>query len=101
VQLVVRVLFAHLLRADTLSHLWPEVVPVILNLVLSFPLGLSSLLILCIDLGTELLPAISLSYEKPEVCSLTHSPHYHSRRSPTLSPGLASPVNCAASLDRS
>eukprot|EP01129_Flabellula_baltica_P003237 TRINITY_DN1303_c0_g5_i1.p1 TRINITY_DN1303_c0_g5~~TRINITY_DN1303_c0_g5_i1.p1 ORF type:complete len:503 (-),score=84.71 TRINITY_DN1303_c0_g5_i1:371-1879(-) len=52
--------------AYTLSHLWPEVVPVLLLLGFGFPVALSSVLILAIDLGTELAPAISLSYEKME-----------------------------------
>jgi sodium/potassium-transporting ATPase subunit alpha len=63
-----RILFDNLKKtiAFTLAHLLPEVVPVLLTLAVSFPLGLSSLLILCIDCGTELVPAISLSYEPAE-----------------------------------
>jgi len=50
--------------AYTVTHMFPEVFPVLLNLAVGFPLGLSALLILTIDLGTELAPAISLAYEK-------------------------------------
>jgi len=51
--------------AYTLTHLLPEIVPVLLFLAISMPVGLGSVLILSIDLGTELGPAISLSYEVP------------------------------------
>jgi len=52
--------------AYTLTHLVPEVIPALLNLSVSYPLGMSSLLVLCIDLGTELAPAVSLAYEPSE-----------------------------------
>lgn len=52
--------------AYTLTHLWPEVVPVLCYLAFSLPVALSSLQILVIDLGTELAPAISLAYEEAE-----------------------------------
>lgn len=63
-----RVLFDNLKKtiAYTLTHLWPEIFPAILFLAFGFPLGLSSLQVLSIDLGTELLPAISLAYETAE-----------------------------------
>lgn len=63
-----RLLFDNLKKtvAYTLTHLLPEVVPVVLNLIIGYPLGLTSLLILSIDLGTELAPAISLAYEPSE-----------------------------------
>ena len=63
-----RVLFDNLKKtiAYTLSHLWPEIFPAILFLAFGFPLGLSALQVLSIDLGTELLPAMSLAYESAE-----------------------------------
>lgn len=63
-----RTIFDNLIKtiAYTLAHLLPEICPVLLNLALGLPTGLSSLQILSIDLGTELCPAISLAYEKPE-----------------------------------
>jgi len=63
-----RTIFDNLTKtvAYTITHLVPEIIPVLLNLALGLPLGLNSLLILCIDLGTELMPAISLAYEKSE-----------------------------------
>lgn len=63
-----RVIFDNLTKtiAYTLSHLWPEIMPVLCNLAFGLPLALSAVLILCVDLGTELFPAISLSYEEGE-----------------------------------
>lgn len=63
-----RLLFDNLKKtvAYTLTHLWPEVVPTLCTLAFGIPLALTSLLILSIDLGTELAPAISLAYEKAE-----------------------------------
>jgi sodium/potassium-transporting ATPase subunit alpha len=50
----------------TLTHLMPEIIPVLLNLAIGLPAALSSLQILSIDLGTELGPAVSLAYEPAE-----------------------------------
>jgi sodium/potassium-transporting ATPase subunit alpha len=63
-----RVIFENLVKsiAYTLSHLLPEVVPSVLALLIGFPFLISSLLVLMIDLGTEMCPAISLSYEPAE-----------------------------------
>jgi sodium/potassium-transporting ATPase subunit alpha len=71
-----RVLYSNLKKtiAYTLSHLWPEVVPVLLTLAFSFPLGLSGLFVLFIDCGTELVPAISLSYEPKEADVMAQRP---------------------------
>ena len=52
--------------AYTLAHLLPELLPILLTLALGMPLGINSLLILSIDLLTELAPAISLASEKME-----------------------------------
>ena len=40
---------------------------VILKCPFQIPLPLGALAVLCIDLGTDLLPAISLAYEEEEV----------------------------------
>jgi sodium/potassium-transporting ATPase subunit alpha len=63
-----RTIFDNLTKtiAYTCTHLWPEAVPVILTLAFGFPLALSAMLILTIDLFTELPPAISLAYEPSE-----------------------------------
>ncbi|VDK88562.1 unnamed protein product [Onchocerca ochengi] len=52
--------------AYTLAHLWPEIFPIVLQFTLGFPLGLSALQILSIDLASELPPSISLAYQSPE-----------------------------------
>jgi len=71
-----RILFDNLKKtvAYTLTHLIPEVIPILMNLALGFPLGLNSLLILTIDLGTELAPAISMAYEKAEADIMNRPP---------------------------
>ncbi len=63
-----RLVFDNLIKtiAYTLTHLWPEIFPVLLWLGVGMPKGLTSIQILSIDLGTELAPAISLAYEKQE-----------------------------------
>jgi sodium/potassium-transporting ATPase subunit alpha len=63
-----RLLFANLKKsiAYTLAHLVPEVVPVLLWAFAGTPQPMGSLLTLCIDLLTELVPATSLAYEEPE-----------------------------------
>lgn len=63
-----RLLFDNLKKtiAYTLTHLIPEVIPILMNLALGYPLGLNSLLILTIDLGTELAPSIALAFESAE-----------------------------------
>lgn len=44
----------------------PELIPFLLFIVLKIPLGLETIMILFIDIGTDLAPAISLAYEAPE-----------------------------------
>ena len=50
----------------TLTSNIPEIVPFLTWVVVGLPLPLSTILILLIDLGTDLLPAISLAYEEAE-----------------------------------
>jgi len=71
-----RVLFDNLKKASgyTLTHLWPEVVPVLINIAFDIPLAMNSLNVLTIDCGTELAPAISLAYEQPEGDVMKHPP---------------------------
>lgn len=63
-----RLIFDNLKKtiAYTVTHLVPEMVPFMLYIVISVPLGLGTITILFIDLGTDIIPAISLAYEKPE-----------------------------------
>ncbi|KAF9533592.1 aminophospholipid-transporting P-type ATPase [Crepidotus variabilis] len=63
-----RQIFANLKRSIqyTLSHSTPEVVPQLLYVVVPIPLPISAILILVIDLGFELLIALSFAWDKPE-----------------------------------
>jgi len=63
-----RLIFDNLKKsiAYTLSSNIPELVPFLLFMVIQIPLPLSTFLILCVDVGTDLVPAISLAYEKAE-----------------------------------
>ncbi|KAI0035024.1 aminophospholipid-transporting P-type ATPase [Vararia minispora EC-137] len=63
-----RQIFVNLKRSIqyTISHSTPEVVPQLLYVVVPIPLPLSAILILVIDLGFELLVALSFAWDKPE-----------------------------------
>ena len=50
----------------TLTRNIPEILPFLCWVIFSIPLPLSTVCILLIDLGTDMFPAISLAYEKPE-----------------------------------
>jgi sodium/potassium-transporting ATPase subunit alpha len=50
----------------TLSSNIPEISPFLIFILASVPLPLGTVTILCIDLGTDMVPAISLAYEKAE-----------------------------------
>eukprot|EP00467_Chlorarachnion_reptans_P021926 CAMPEP_0114488030 /NCGR_PEP_ID=MMETSP0109-20121206/1097_1 /TAXON_ID=29199 /ORGANISM="Chlorarachnion reptans, Strain CCCM449" /LENGTH=1147 /DNA_ID=CAMNT_0001664365 /DNA_START=106 /DNA_END=3549 /DNA_ORIENTATION=- len=63
-----RLIFDNLKKsiAYTLSSNIPEITPFLLFILIQIPLGLTTVLILLIDLGTDMLPAISLAYELKE-----------------------------------
>ncbi|TMW67298.1 hypothetical protein Poli38472_012414 [Pythium oligandrum] len=71
-----RVIYDNLKKtiAYTLTHLWPEIASVAINLAFGMPSGMTSLQILSIDLGTELGPAISLAYERAELDIMQRPP---------------------------
>jgi sodium/potassium-transporting ATPase subunit alpha len=50
----------------TLTSNVPQLIPFIVFVTTQLPLPLTTVLILCIDLGTDIFPAISMAYEKPE-----------------------------------
>jgi len=52
--------------AYTLSSNIPEISPFLMFILIQIPLPLPTVLILCIDLGTDMVPAISLAYENKE-----------------------------------
>ncbi|CAG5099506.1 Oidioi.mRNA.OKI2018_I69.XSR.g16556.t1.cds [Oikopleura dioica] len=63
-----RLIFDNLKKsiAYTLTSNIPEISPFLIFILFSIPLPLGTVTILCIDLGTDLLPAISLAYETAE-----------------------------------
>ena len=63
-----RLIFANLKKsiAYTLTSNIPEILPFLCMIALRIPLGLTTIMILCIDLGTDMLPAIAFAYEVPE-----------------------------------
>jgi sodium/potassium-transporting ATPase subunit alpha len=63
-----RLIFDNLKKsiAYTLSSNIPEISPFLIFILASIPLPLPTVLILCIDLGTDMVPAISLAYENRE-----------------------------------
>ncbi|CAM9277312.1 unnamed protein product [Ascophyllum nodosum] len=50
----------------TLCHIVPEVMPFLFYVVFGIPTAINSFLILCIDLGTEIGPALSFAWETAE-----------------------------------
>ena len=44
----------------------PEMTPFLMFIIMGIPLALGTVTIICIDLGTDIVPAISLAYELPE-----------------------------------
>lgn len=63
-----RLIFANLKKCITyvMSSNVPEIVPFLVFILFKLPLGLETIMILLIDLGTDLAPTISLAYEEPE-----------------------------------
>eukprot|EP00331_Platyophrya_macrostoma_P012587 CAMPEP_0176430802 /NCGR_PEP_ID=MMETSP0127-20121128/14454_1 /TAXON_ID=938130 /ORGANISM="Platyophrya macrostoma, Strain WH" /LENGTH=1107 /DNA_ID=CAMNT_0017812729 /DNA_START=26 /DNA_END=3349 /DNA_ORIENTATION=+ len=63
-----RLIFDNLKKcvAYVLCHLVPEVLPFLITIIGGLPLGIQTLVIMFIDLGTELAPGILLAYEEPE-----------------------------------
>lgn len=63
-----RLIFDNLKKsiAYTLTSNIPEISPFLLFIIANIPLPLGTVTILCIDLGTDMLPAISMAYEEPE-----------------------------------
>ncbi|KAK3932865.1 Sodium/potassium-transporting ATPase subunit alpha [Frankliniella fusca] len=63
-----RLIFDNLKKsiAYTLTSNIPEISPFLAFILLDIPLPLGTVTILCIDLGTDMVPAISLAYEEAE-----------------------------------
>ncbi|KAI9562820.1 alpha subunit of putative +/K+ ATPase [Daphnia sinensis] len=71
-----RLIFDNLKKsiAYTLTSNIPEIMPFLMYILLDIPLPLGTITILCIDLGTDMVPAISLAYEGPESDIMTLRP---------------------------
>jgi Cation transporting ATPase, C-terminus len=63
-----RLIFDNLKKsiAYTLTSNIPEISPFLMFIICDIPLPLGTITILCIDLGTDMVPAISLAYEQAE-----------------------------------
>uniref|UniRef100_A0A8D0HLC2 Sodium/potassium-transporting ATPase subunit alpha n=1 Tax=Sphenodon punctatus TaxID=8508 RepID=A0A8D0HLC2_SPHPU len=63
-----RLIFDNLKKsiAYTLTSNIPEITPFLFFIIANIPLPLGTVTILCIDLGTDMVPAISLAYEQAE-----------------------------------
>mmetsp|Transcript_30058 Transcript_30058/g.42255 ORF Transcript_30058/g.42255 Transcript_30058/m.42255 type:complete len:1053 (-) Transcript_30058:74-3232(-) len=81
-----RIIFDNLKKSIcyTLSSNSAELVPFIVFVIFQIPLALSAVLILCIDLGTDMVPAISLAYERPESDIMRRPPRKSTDRLVTL-----------------
>merc|ERR1719220_2644809 len=71
-----RLIFDNLKKsiAYTLTSNIPEISPFLAFILCDIPLPLGTVTILCIDLGTDLLPAISLAYEEAETDIMKRNP---------------------------
>lgn len=71
-----RLIFDNLKKsiAYTLTSNIPEIMPFLCYIVIRIPLPLSTVLILCVDLGTDMVPAISLAHETKEADIMDRPP---------------------------
>ncbi|XP_011874816.1 PREDICTED: sodium/potassium-transporting ATPase subunit alpha-like [Vollenhovia emeryi] len=71
-----RLIFDNLKKsiAYTLTSSVPEMLPMLSGLLLAIPLPLVIELVICIDVGTDLVPAIALAYERPESDIMRRAP---------------------------
>ena len=76
-----RLIFDNLKKsiAYTLSSNIPEIAPFIMFILAQMPLPLTTVMILCIDLGTDMIPAISFAYENPELDIMLRHPRNSKR----------------------
>ena len=58
----------------TLTSNIPEIMPFLVFITINIPLPIGTILILCVDLGTDMVPAISLAYEDKEQDIMLRAP---------------------------
>uniref|UniRef100_A0A0G4GP24 P-type sodium-transporting ATPase4 n=1 Tax=Chromera velia CCMP2878 TaxID=1169474 RepID=A0A0G4GP24_9ALVE len=63
----------------TLESNIPEIIPFLANIMLRIPLALTTIMILAIDLGTDMLPAIAFAYETAELNIMKRKPRDRTR----------------------
>ena len=71
--------------AYTVSHLSPEVIPVIFHFLLGMPLGLTAVLALSMDLFCEYFPSVAISFEPAEGDLMQRPPRHADDRLIALS----------------
>ncbi|GAU93801.1 hypothetical protein RvY_05685 [Ramazzottius varieornatus] len=99
-----RLIFDNLKKsiAYTLTSNIPEILPFLLFILIGIPPALGTITILCIDLGTDMVPAISLAYERPESDIMKRRPRDPNRdrlvneRLISLAYGQIGPIQAAA-----
>lgn len=71
-----RLIFDNLKKsiAYTLTSNIAEIWPFIFYIIFSVPLPLTTVMILCIDLGADMVPAIAFAYENPELDIMARFP---------------------------
>lgn len=71
-----RLIFDNLKKSITytLTSKVPELSPFLLWVIVGIPLATTTILILCIDLGTDMIPAISFAYEEKEADIMARKP---------------------------
>uniref|UniRef100_A0A8D0AMS6 Sodium/potassium-transporting ATPase subunit alpha n=1 Tax=Sander lucioperca TaxID=283035 RepID=A0A8D0AMS6_SANLU len=76
-----RLIFDNLKKsiAYTLTSNIPEITPFLFFIIVNIPLPLGTITILCIDLGTDMVPAISLAYETAESDIMKRQPRNPAR----------------------
>lgn len=63
----------------------PEIIPFLAFIIIQIPLPLSNIFMLCICVGTDILPALSLAYEEAEIDIMTRKPRKKSDHLVSLS----------------
>lgn len=76
-----RVIFDNLKKSIcyTLSSNIPELIPFLSFIIIQIPLPLTTILILIVDIGTDMVPAVAFAYEHPELDIMERKPR-HSKR---------------------
>lgn len=86
-----RLIFDNLKKsvAYTLTSKVPQLLPFLIHIIIAVPLTISTILILVIDLGTDMVPSISVAYETPE-SSIMSRPPRNARKNHLVDAGLLS-----------